>query len=73
MDDNVIIEVQEESNIDNALRAAWDKDYSSAISILKNELTTNETSYIHFLIASYYIKLDDINKAREHLNKALKK
>ena len=73
MDDNVIIEVQEESNIDKALRAAWDKDYSSAISILKNELTTNETSYIHFLIASYYIKLDDINKAREHLNKALKK
>lgn len=73
MDDNVIIEVQEESNIDKALKAAWDKDYSSAISILKNELTTNETSYIHFLIASYYIKLDDINKAREHLNKALKK
>ncbi|UKI40394.1 MAG: tetratricopeptide repeat protein [Candidatus Melainabacteria bacterium] len=75
MDENVIVEAQEEeSNIDKALKAAWNKDYNSAIDILKNELTTtNETSYIHSLIASYYIKLNEINKARESLDKALKK
>lgn len=74
MNENVVVEAQEEeSNINKALKAAWNKDYNSAIDILKNELLANETSYIHSLIASYYIKLNEINKAREHLNKALKK
>ena len=74
MNENVVVEAQEEeSNINKALKAAWNKDYNSAIDILKNELLANETSYIHSLIASYYIQLNEITKAREHLNKALKK
>ena len=73
MNENVVEAQKEESNIDKALKAAWSKDYNSAIDILKSELNVNETSYIHSLIASYYIKLNQINKAREHLNKALKK
>lgn len=74
MDENINVETQnEESNLNKALKAARDKDYNSAISILKSELETNESSYLHSLIASYYIKLNEINKARESLDKALKK
>ena len=47
MNENVVEAQKEESNIDKALKAAWSKDYNSAIDILKSELNVNETSYIH--------------------------